>query len=143
MKKFKMELTWHNCSECPPEECTNDYLIATDGDDVFEAAWYAPDGFMIHANHGWSGLYDDSDKWYWADIRQTVQKDSRFKCLIADDADENSNWNDIYLSTFDELSKSLTRDSFGNDACVNCPSNPKNGGSGVCFCTLGQQQITY
>lgn len=27
-------------------------------------------------------------------------------------------------------------------ACENCSSNLKNGGSGVCFCTLGQQ-ITY
>ena len=48
---------------------------------------------------------------------------------------------DIY--TLDELSKSLIRDNFSNEACVNCPSNPKNGGSGVCFCTLGQVQITY
>ncbi len=45
--------------------------------------------------------------------------------------------------TLDELSKSLIRDNFSNDTCVNCPSNPKNGGSGVCFCTLGQAQITY
>ena len=35
MKKFKMGLTWHNCLECPPEEVTNDYLIATDGVNVF------------------------------------------------------------------------------------------------------------
>ena len=26
--------------------------------------------------------------------------------------------------------------------CENCLSNPKNGGNGVCFCTLGQQ-TTY
>lgn len=24
-------------------------------------------------------------------------------------------------------------------ACRNCPSHPSNGGSGICFCTLGQQ----
>lgn len=79
MKKFKMELTWHNCLECPPEECTNDYLIATDGTDVFEAFWYAPDGFMINTKHGWHGMYNGLDKWYWADIRDTVRCDSRFK----------------------------------------------------------------
>ena len=33
--------------------------------------------------------------------------------------------------------------SFEQPACVNCPSNPKNGGNGICFCTLGQQQVTY
>lgn len=85
MKKFTIELVWHNCLECPPEEATNDYLIATDGIDVFEAFWYRPDGFMIHAKHGWHGLYEDLNKWYWADIRQTVRGDYRFRGLIVDD----------------------------------------------------------
>ena len=31
---------------------------------------------------------------------------------------------------------------FEQSACVNCSNNPKNGGSGVCFCTLGQINIT-
>lgn len=26
-------------------------------------------------------------------------------------------------------------------ACENCPSHPKNGGSGICNCTLGQMEI--
>lgn len=81
MDKFTMELVWHNCWECPPEETTNDYLIATDGDDVYEAAWYAPDGFMIRrkVDGWWTGLYEDLGVWYWADIKQTVQGESRFK----------------------------------------------------------------
>lgn len=33
------------------------------------------------------------------------------------------------------------KESFENDACVNCSNNPKNGGSSICFCTLGQQVI--
>ena len=32
---------------------------------------------------------------------------------------------------------------FTQSACLNCPNNPKNGGDGICFCTLGQQQIIY
>lgn len=24
-------------------------------------------------------------------------------------------------------------------ACQNCPNHPSNGGSGICFCTLGKQ----
>lgn len=32
---------------------------------------------------------------------------------------------------------------FSQSACLNCPSNPKNGGDGICFCTLGQMNITY
>lgn len=79
MDKFKMELTWHNCKICPPEECTNDNLIATDGTDVFDAFWYRPDGFMIYTKHGWHGMYDDLNKWYWADIRQTVRKSKEFE----------------------------------------------------------------
>ena len=31
---------------------------------------------------------------------------------------------------------------FEQSACVNCQNNPKNGGSGICHCTLGQIQIT-
>ena len=32
--------------------------------------------------------------------------------------------------------------SFAQSSCVNCSNNPKNGGNGICFCTLGQMQIT-
>ena len=35
-----------------------------------------------------------------------------------------------------------TLDSFQNSPCVTCGNNPKNGGSGICHCTLGQPQIT-
>ena len=30
---------------------------------------------------------------------------------------------------------------FVQPACINCHSNPKNGGDGICFCTLGQMTI--
>lgn len=32
---------------------------------------------------------------------------------------------------------------FEKPACINCPSNPKNGGDGICFCTLGQINVVY
>lgn len=28
-------------------------------------------------------------------------------------------------------------------ACISCPNNPVNGGSGICNCTLGQMVVTY
>lgn len=28
-----------------------------------------------------------------------------------------------------------------NDPCKGCSSNPKNGGSGICYCTLGLAQV--
>ena len=35
-----------------------------------------------------------------------------------------------------------TLDSFQNHSCIMCANNPRNGGSGICHCTLGQSQIT-
>lgn len=32
---------------------------------------------------------------------------------------------------------------FAQSACENCPSNPKNGGDGICFCILGAMNIVY
>lgn len=31
---------------------------------------------------------------------------------------------------------------YESSPCTNCSSNPKNGGSGICFCTLGLPKIT-
>ena len=45
-----------------------------------------------------------------------------------------------YLNA-DYYNKSATG-AFGQSACINCPNNPKNGGSGNCNCILGQPQIT-
>lgn len=42
----------------------------------------------------------------------------------------NYNLNDATIGTFEQ------------SACVNCSNNPKNGGSGICHCTLGQIQFT-
>lgn len=30
---------------------------------------------------------------------------------------------------------------YDGSPCVHCPNNPKNGGSGICHCILGQPQI--
>ena len=78
--KFTMELVWHNCETHPPKEAENDHLIATDGVDVYEAFWYAPDGFLIRSRQTgrWSGFDNGNDEWWWADVRQTVQGDRRF-----------------------------------------------------------------
>ena len=86
-----MELVWHNCKTHPPKETENDCLIATNGVRIYEAAWYAPDGFMIYQKQDdwWHSLYEDLNEWYWADIKQTVQGELRFKGLIVDDLVED------------------------------------------------------
>ena len=51
------------------------------------------------------------------------------------DIKTSTNWDGTHLDT----SSNIT--AFGREACENCPSNPKNGGDGICFCTLGQNII--
>ncbi len=40
-----------------------------------------------------------------------------------------------------KIMKENTISNFMQPTCINCPSNPKNGGDGICFCTLGQMTI--
>ena len=47
----------------------------------------------------------------------------------------STDWDNTNLDT----SSNIT--AFGREACENCPSNPKNGGDGICFCTLGQNIV--
>lgn len=47
------------------------------------------------------------------------------------------------LISTDDTTNALLKDIFGSTACDGCSNNPKNGGSGICFCTLGSMQVTY
>ena len=58
----------------------------------------------------------------------------------------STDWDSIDIKTLTDLAStnletSSTITAFGREACENCPSNPKNGGDGICFCTLGQNII--
>lgn len=57
----------------------------------------------------------------------------------ATNAIEQPSLND-YLNNYN-LEDSLIG-SFEQSACANCSNNPKNGGSGICHCTLGLPKIT-
>ena len=49
---------------------------------------------------------------------------------------------DIY--EFDDANffdHSMKTDTDASKPCDTCPNNPKNGGSGICFCILGQNVI--
>jgi hypothetical protein len=77
MDKFKMELTWHNCKICQPEEDSNGCLIITNGKLIYQVAW----------SRFWQGFGspsieikdEDLINWWWADIIQTVHKTKEFK----------------------------------------------------------------
>ena len=78
-RKFTMELVWHNCYLYPPREERNNKLYVTDGVEIFKASY--------DIEHGWSVEFFDTKailtlngmrKFWWADINQTLQADSRF-----------------------------------------------------------------
>ena len=48
----------------------------------------------------------------------------------------STDWDSINIKT-----SSTINTAFGKNACEDCPSNPKNGGDGVCFCILGQNIV--
>ena len=37
----------------------------------------------------------------------------------------------------------IEQSAFKQSICENCSNNPKNGGSGICHCIVGQTQVTY
>ena len=37
----------------------------------------------------------------------------------------------------------LGNGAFCDASCLRCPTNPANGGDGICFCTLGGPRITW
>lgn len=78
--KFTMELVWHNCKTNPPKEFENHSLIITNGNNVFSVFWNAEKGYHISCDDGDVSLATEAyEGWWWADIRQTVQGESRFK----------------------------------------------------------------
>lgn len=70
--KFTMELVWHNCKTCPPEEDRNLCLYASNGKSVFRV--------IYHKDSGWCDIECQEyipdellDEFWWADINQTVR----------------------------------------------------------------------
>lgn len=76
--KFTMKLVWHNCETYPPEEYWNESLYVTDGWHMHEVEYFKERGW-------WSKQLGDYipanllNKYWWADIGQTVQKTKGFK----------------------------------------------------------------
>lgn len=82
MKKFTMELVWHNCEECPPSESFNNNLYVADGIRVRKGIYDAGKGWMLIAPSSRSIIpipVDFFKDFWWADIEQTVQGERGFK----------------------------------------------------------------
>lgn len=86
--------------------------------------------------------------WYWeGEPEQVMRVPFGGNGLIVDDLVDlfkydklEVNLDDITLLNNYNL-EDATIGTFEQSSCVNCSNNPKNGGSGICFCTLGQQAI--
>ena len=78
MKKFTMELVWHNCEECPPSENYNSNLYITNGGWVHRAEYSIEDGWY-DLRTGYYLPFDLLCRYWWADMEQTVQGEPRFK----------------------------------------------------------------
>lgn len=74
MDKFTMELTWHNCKTCPPEEDYNHWLVYTNGRDVGSCSYHKSFGFPISDDM----LHD----FWWADLSRAVHQSAEFKEVI-------------------------------------------------------------
>ena len=80
MDKFKMELTWHNCKTHPPKEESNNFLVITNGNEIFNMSWSQQSGYHIEQNDSYSiplpvVVWED---WWWADMYQTVRATREF-----------------------------------------------------------------
>ena len=83
MNKFKMELTWHSCTTCLPEEDYNPCLYVTDGNSVFGTTWKRDPNWQRFEHGKWyiePGI--NSDGYWWADIEDTVRKTKQFEARI-------------------------------------------------------------
>lgn len=76
--KFKMELTWHNCLTCPPEEYWNKNLYISDGTYVSDAEYDKQYGWFDKSAGDYIP-YKELYEYWWADLNQTVNNYSEFK----------------------------------------------------------------
>ena len=75
MNKVTMELVWHDCVTCPPEEESNENLIMTDGKSVWNAEYERIDGDGEWFKDGTHSINVNrpGKKYWWADLLQTTK----------------------------------------------------------------------
>lgn len=106
--------------------------------------WTGEPEEVIRVPFGGNSLEMASDNSYLNDFLKMGYSEEDSKTL----ADLAVTTDTMYSNTIDitEAANALVnpflKENFENDACTNCSNNPKNGGSGICFCTLGQMKIT-
>lgn len=77
MRKFTMELVWHNCLLYPPQEECDENLVVTDGKNVFHVK-YKEVGWRNETTYEHLEPEQLLEHW-WADLLQTVQGKQEFK----------------------------------------------------------------
>lgn len=67
-----MELVWHNCLTCPPEEVSNPCLCLTDGEKTIQASYFAGYWYYNRSCYEEYRIDVSSGKYWWADLNQTT-----------------------------------------------------------------------
>lgn len=74
MNKHTMELVWHSCENCLPEEEYNPWLYVTDGQTVLQVVWKRTTDWQRFESGGWyiePGV--NAEGYWWADLNRTVK----------------------------------------------------------------------
>lgn len=83
--------------------------------------------------------------WYWEGEREEVMRvpfgGNSYTTTTTNTLQKTIKLNDYTMINSDNLEDAAINN-FAQSACVNCSANPKNGGNGICNCTLGQVHIT-
>ena len=87
--KFTMSLVWHNCKTYPPKETFNNCLYVTDGIYITQAKYHREYGWIDKENG--LRIQDESlHKYWWADLRQTIQTSQEFKEIMETNYEERN-----------------------------------------------------
>lgn len=70
VRKYSMQLVWHNCLTYTPSEDYNPELYVTDGTNLYKVVWEKDTGFV---GDGIFIAEHNAKNYWWADILQTIQ----------------------------------------------------------------------
>ena len=84
---------------------------------------YPPKRGKMCTNCGWTYTFDDDDQVIRMPFVPPVKKKDNVTIPDYDDTSKHLNW-------------TITSKDYENDPCRNCPNDPRNGGSGICCCTV-------
>ncbi len=84
---------------------------------------YPPKRGKLCPSCGWSYTFDSDEGFVRVPFVPPAKKKDNITLPDNDNTSRYLNW-------------TITSKDYDNDPCRNCPNDPRNGGSGICFCTV-------